>query len=74
MRLVATSNYIHSTIFTEIFVFVNLHLLDVKFNVIFDKEILMIADIFQSDKLCLLSKLYLKTLKKFVINQSGFNS
>ena len=50
MRLVATSNYIHSTVFTEIFVFVKLHLLDVKFNVIFDKEILMIADIFQSDK------------------------
>ena len=36
-------DHIYSAVFKEIFVFVKLHLLDVKFNVIFGNEVLMMA-------------------------------
>ena len=36
-------DYPYSVVFTEIFVFVKLHLLKVKFNIIFDNEILMMT-------------------------------
>ena len=43
--------------FKKLFVFVKLHLLAVKFNAIFDNEILMMADILLTAKQCLPSKL-----------------